>query len=94
MPVTLKDNQGTSFSSAIAFGDKTTSFEFAATDDNADPTAAPAFWLKIGFGGVDHIVWVPEETPYADTFPGGRADNWTWSVKADTDTADITLKEV
>ena len=94
MPVTLKDDQGTSASTAAAFADATQLAEFAAVDNNTTPTATAAFWLLLKHdGGTAHVIHVPADTVYQQTFRRGQADAWTWQVAAVSGTADITCCE-
>tara|TARA_Y100000310_G_scaffold231757_2_gene234449 strand:+ start:1693 stop:1980 length:288 start_codon:yes stop_codon:yes gene_type:complete len=94
MAITLSDDQGTSYTSAAAFSDKTRRAEFWGVDDESAATAHEAIWVQIADpAGVTADIKIPAGETWYIEFPAGTADNWTWAVKADSGTTDIYTVE-
>jgi len=94
MATTLSDDQSTSYTAAAAFGDATVRAEFWGVDDESSPTAHEAIWVQItDAASVTADIKVPAGQTYYIEFRAGRADNWTWAVRADAGTTDIYTVE-
>ena len=95
MAITTMPAQGTSFSTAAAFGDETTQADFWGVDDSTAPTAHEAIWVQFVHGSAATVA--PIKVPAGQTFTfnvrAGRASDWSWQVKADSGTTDILVVE-
>jgi len=95
MAITLKNDQGSTFSTAAAFGDGTQRAEFWGVDDSSTPTAMEAIWVQLthSSGATVAPILVPAGQTYIKEFSRGQADNWTWQVAAAASTTDILIVE-
>ncbi len=95
MGITVKDDQSTSFSTAAAFADSTTRAEFWGVDDSATPTEHEDIWVQLvdPDGTTVAPIKVPAGQTYVWEIRPGRADNWSWQVRADASTTDIIIVE-